>query len=110
MSTVITQIALAQTRVFMQGVFPIDCSPEIWGNLLEASPRCASGATGLDLCPGLFSGGLVPSQCHALGWTMVTLVEPLAGGSPGSNKLPNIFVELLCSVGLGGTLWGAVLS
>lgn len=71
----------------------------------------ASGATGLDLCPGLFSGGLVPSQCHALRWTMVTLVESLAGGSLGSNKLPNIFVELLCSLlDLVGTLWGAVLS
>ena len=41
---------------------------------------------------------MVPSQRHALGRTMVTLVEPSAGESSGSNKLPNIFVELLCSL------------
>lgn len=93
-----TQISQAQIRVLAcTGLYPPGkCSQEFgevyWGCL----PHASLGATVLDMCPGVTQGR-----------SMLTLMEPSAGGPQGLTSFSNVFVEFSCSpLDSVGTLGG----
>lgn len=72
----IIQISQAQIRVLVQGFIPQEFGEVYWRCL----PHASLGATVLDMCPGVTAEALALSQFHTLERSMLTLVEPSAGG------------------------------